>query len=211
MRQRRIAHGCESSLSLRRLGLPEGLTTLTSLNRRDATGSSRLCPWGCPAPGTMSGLSARKDDCDYVCDRGMRHYTDRVLRMRVLRGREYKWPDITTTMAVDGHQSSPGVSHIETTHQRVPTTVTPMFVFSTRFASTWAPLLCSPLSQSPRDIQSRVMSVPTQMRSCHHWRPLTTSNQAGLHEVIQWELVLLRVQVQQGTASKSEQRKQYYL
>lgn len=34
-------------------------------------------------------LSARKDDYDYVCDRGMRHYTDRVSRMRA-RGREYK-------------------------------------------------------------------------------------------------------------------------
>lgn len=200
------AHGFESSLSLRGLGLPEGSTTPTSLNRRDATGSSRLCHGA-----ALLRVSARKDDCDYVCDRGLSRYTDRVLRLKVLCGREYKMADITTRTTGDGHQSSASNSHIKTPvdecqrQSRLPS------VSSIIFSSIWTSLLHFPSSQSPQDIKSRVMSVPTQMRPCHHWRPLTISHQGGLRVAIQWKLVLLRVQEQQGTTSESEQCIQYCL
>lgn len=120
------AHGLESSLSLRGLGLPEGSTTPTSLNRRDATGSSRLSHGAALLRATW-WLSARKDDYDYVCDRRLRYYTDRVLRTRELHGREYKMADITTRMTGDGHQSSPARSSRahQNTLRRIPTTVTP--------------------------------------------------------------------------------------
>lgn len=186
-------HGFESSLSLRGLGLPEVSTTPTSLNRRDATGSSRLSHGAALLRATW-WLSARKDDYDYVCDRGLRHYTDRVLRTRELRGREYKMADITTRMTCDGHQSSPArSSRIKTLFDEYQQQSRLPSVSSTTFASIRTPLLYFPSGKSSQDIQSRVMSVPTQMRPCHHWRPLTTSHQGGLPGVLQWKLVLLRV------------------
>lgn len=204
------AHGSESYLSLRGLGLPEGSTTPTSLNRRNATGSSRLChgaallraPWW---------LSARKDDDDYVCDRELSRCTDRVLRLNVLCGREYKMGGITTKMTVGGHQSSASNSHIKTPVDECERKSRLPSVSSIIFASIWAPPLYFLSSKSPQDIQSTVMSVPTQIRPCRHWRLLTTSHQGGLPGVLQRKLVLLRVQEQQGTASESEQCIQYYL